>query len=103
MSPVPPGSNQFDVAILGTGVGGSIIGAALARNGARVLMVERGSHPRFAIGEATIPETTILFRILAQRFGVPELGYLSNYQSVRTHVSAACGVKRNFSFCYHQP
>lgn len=94
---------QFDVAILGTGLGGTVVGAALARQGARVLLVESSAHPRFAIGESTIPETTIQFRILAERYGVPELANLSNFQSLRSRVSAACGVKRNFSFAYHRP
>lgn len=104
MSLDPKSSNaRYDVAILGTGLGGTILGAALARNGARVILLEQGSHPRFAIGESTIPETTILFRILAQRYSVPELAHLSNFQSVRSFVSSACGVKRNFSFAYHRP
>ncbi|WP_437587473.1 NAD(P)/FAD-dependent oxidoreductase [Sorangium sp. So ce1000] len=96
-------NGKYDVAILGTGIGGTIMGAALARNGARVLLLEQGSHPRFTIGESTIPETTIMFRVLAQRYGVPEIAYLSNYQGVRTFVSSGCGVKRNFSFAYHRP
>ncbi len=94
---------KYDVAILGTGIGGTIMGAALARGGARVLLLEQGTHPRFTIGESTIPETTIMFRVLAQRYKVPEFAYLSNYQSVRKHVSSSCGVKRNFSFAYHRP
>jgi FADH2 O2-dependent halogenase len=104
MQPNQPKSNgTYDVAVLGTGIGGTILGAALARNGARVLLLEQGSHPRFAIGESTIPETTIMFRVLAQRYRVPEFAYLSNYQNIRTHVSSGCGIKRNFSFAYHRP
>jgi len=96
------GEQDFDVAILGTGISGSILGAILARGGVRVLMIERGSHPRFAIGESTIPETTALLGILARRYQVPEIAHLSNFQAVRRHVSAACGIKRNFSFLYHR-
>jgi tetracycline 7-halogenase / FADH2 O2-dependent halogenase len=99
----PRSNEKYDVAILGTGIGGTIVGAALARGGARVLMVEQGTHPRFTIGESTIPETTIMFRVLAQRYQVPEFAYLANYQNVRTFVSSNCGVKRNFSFAYHRP
>jgi FADH2 O2-dependent halogenase len=96
-------NGTYDVAILGTGIGGTIMGAALARGGARVLLLEQGTHPRFTIGESTIPETTIMFRILAQRYQVPEFEYLSNYHNVRAFVSSGCGVKRNFSFAYHRP
>jgi FADH2 O2-dependent halogenase len=93
---------QFDVAILGTGISGNLLGAILARNGVKVLMIERGSHPRFTIGESTTPETTALLGILAQRYAVPEVAHLSNFQSIRRHVTAACGIKRNFSFVYHR-
>jgi FADH2 O2-dependent halogenase len=98
-----PSPDDVDVAILGTGIGGTILGAILARNGARVVLVERGSHPRFAIGESTIPETTMLLRLMAQRYGVPEIGDLANHNGVRARVSSACGVKRNFTFVYHRP
>lgn len=94
--------NQFDVAILGTGVGGTMLGTILARQGVKVLLLEQGVHPRFAIGESTIPETTILMRLIAKRYSVPEIAYLCNHQQVRTHISSGCGVKRNFSFCYHR-
>lgn len=93
---------NFDVAILGTGIGGTLLGAILARHGVKVVLFEQGSHPRFAIGESTIPETTILLRLIARRYGVPEIAHLCNFQQVRTHVSSGCGVKRNFSFCYHR-
>jgi FADH2 O2-dependent halogenase len=93
----------YDVAILGTGIGGTLLGAILAANGQDVLLLEQGVHPRFTIGESTIPETTVLLRLMAKRYGVPEIANLCNFNSVRTRVSAACGVKRNFSFHYHRP
>jgi FADH2 O2-dependent halogenase len=94
--------NQFDVVILGSGIGGTLLGTILARNGVRVLIIEKDTHPRFAIGESTIPETTQMFSVLAKRYSVPELENLSNFQNVRNAVSSACGIKRNFSFIYHQ-
>src|ERR1044071_1627517 len=104
MQPEQQDSNRkYDVAILGTGIGGTLMGAALARNGARVLLLEQGSHPRFTIGESTIPETTIMFRLRGQRYNVREFASLSNFQNVRTYVSSSCGVKRYFSFAYPRP
>jgi tetracycline 7-halogenase / FADH2 O2-dependent halogenase len=94
--------DKFDVVILGSGIGGTLLGAILARNGVKVLILEQSTHPRFAIGESTVPETTQMFGILAKRYGVPEIEKLSNYQNVRTSVSSACGIKRNFSFIYHR-
>lgn len=95
-------SSSFDVAILGTGIGGTILGAMLARHGLRVLLLESQTHPRFAIGESTIPETTFYFRLLARRYGVPEIGYLSSHQKISRFVGSSHGVKRNFSFVWHE-
>jgi tetracycline 7-halogenase / FADH2 O2-dependent halogenase len=97
-----PADRGYDVAILGAGIGGTLLGAILARQGLEVLLLEQGSHPRFAIGESTIPETTILLRLMAKRYDLPEIGYLSNFNSIRAHVGSGCGVKRNFSFVYHR-
>lgn len=94
---------NYDIAILGGGIGGALLGAILSANGRRVVLIESGVHPRFAIGESTIPETTILLRLMAERFNVPELAHLCSYHSVRANVSCNCGVKRNFSFHYHRP
>lgn len=96
-------NRKFDVVILGTGIGGTILGAILAKHGLDVLLIEQGVHPRFAIGESTIPETTFLFRALAARYGVPEIANLSTFTRLRKHVGASHGVKRNFSFVYHRP
>ncbi len=96
-------AHRYDVAIVGGGIGGSTLGAILARHGVDVLLLEGGSHPRFAIGESTIPETTLLLRVLAMRYGVPELAFLSTYGTTLKHVSSGCGVKRNFSFFHHSP
>ncbi len=95
-------AGSFDVAVIGGGIGGTLLATILARNGVRVLVVEGGSHPRFTIGESTTPETTVGIRVLAYRYGVPELKHLSNYAGVRKHLPATSGVKRNFSFVHHR-
>jgi FADH2 O2-dependent halogenase len=92
----------YDVAILGSGLGGSALAAILARQGQRVLLLEKGAHPRFAVGEAMLPQSSMLLWILGERFGVPEIQHLSNSLSIRQHVSSACGVKRTIGFLYHE-
>jgi tetracycline 7-halogenase / FADH2 O2-dependent halogenase len=92
----------FDIAIVGSGIGGTLLASILARQGVQVLLIEAASHPRFAIGESSIPETTFGMRVLARRYGVPEIENLATHGAVRRHVSPACGVKRNFGFVHHR-
>ncbi|EFC82347.1 NAD(P)/FAD-dependent oxidoreductase [Parafrankia sp. EUN1f] len=93
---------DYSVAILGSGIAGSTLANILARHGHSVVLIDSGTHPRFALGESTIGETTYLLKLLAKRFDVPELGHVSSFEGVRRHVSSACGVKRNFGFVYHR-
>lgn len=93
---------EYDVIILGTGIGGTMLGALLARNKLRVLMLDSETHPRFAIGEATTPDTNFRLKLLALKYGLPEISFLSAFQPLRDFVSPACGVKRAFSFLYQR-
>jgi FADH2 O2-dependent halogenase len=96
------GNDVYDVAILGTGIGGTTLGAILARHGLNVLLVEEAAHPRFAIGESTVPETTMIFRLLSERYDVPEIRHMASHQETLRNISSSCGVKRNFTFLYHR-
>ncbi len=44
-----------DVIVLGAGFAGSMIALVLHQLGRRVVLVERGRHPRFALGESSTP------------------------------------------------
>ena len=68
---------DVDVVVLGSGIGGSTVAAILAKQGVRVALVDAAVHPRFALGESTIGETSFLLRQMAARWGVPELGLVS--------------------------
>lgn len=94
-------SDHYDVAILGSGLGGSMLACILAKHGVRTLMIEAATHPRFTIGESLIPETGIRLRILGEKYGVPEIGWIGSFHSLRDKISSNCGVKRSFSFMYH--
>jgi FADH2 O2-dependent halogenase len=94
---------RYEVAILGAGIAGSMLAAVLARNGLRVLLVDAGLHPRFAVGESTIPYTSALVRLISARYGVPEIAALATYEDIRDKVSRNCGLKKNFGFVYHRP
>jgi FADH2 O2-dependent halogenase len=92
----------FDVAILGSGIAGSMMAAILARHGKTVLMIDQGEHPRFALGESTVPHTSMMMRIIADRFDVPEIKHCADFNSIQAHVTRSCGIKRNFGFVYHR-
>jgi tetracycline 7-halogenase / FADH2 O2-dependent halogenase len=93
----------FDVVILGTGFSGSILGAILARHGYKVLLIDEKEHPKFAIGEATIPQTTMMMRAIADRYNVPEIGDCSTFEGMHQYVTSHCGIKTNFGFVYQKP
>ncbi len=95
-------SERFDVAILGAGIGGTMLAAILARQGKSVLVLEKGSHPRFAVGEALLPQSTLWMWIMAQRFDVPEIQHLTRTSSIHEHVGPTCGIKRALGFLYHE-
>ncbi|GGO95492.1 NAD(P)/FAD-dependent oxidoreductase [Wenjunlia tyrosinilytica] len=97
-----PGKPQYDVAVLGSGLAGSTLAACLARNGAKVLILDAGTHPRFAIGESTIPYTSMMMRLVSERYGVPEIKWLTTFEAVQAKISTNSGVKRNFGFLYHR-
>lgn len=95
--------NHFDVIIIGSGMSGSQMGAILAKEKFRVLIVEESSHPRFTIGESSIPETSLMNRIIGDRYGIPELNNITSFYSTFRSVASSTGIKRNFGFVFHRP
>ena len=66
-------SADFDLVIIGSGFGGSILSMVARRLGLKVLLAEKGSHPRFAIGESTSPLTNLILEQLADAYDLPFL------------------------------
>ena len=93
---------MYDVAVLGSGIAGSTLAAILGRQGFRVLLLEKGTHPRFAVGEAMQPQSSMLMWILGERFDVPEIANISSTEKILTRVTRNCGVKKTFGFLYHE-
>lgn len=96
-------TTHVEAMVLGSGIGGSSVAAILARQGVSVAMIDAARHPRFALGESTIGETSFLMRLLALRYDVPELARVSTSRGIRDHASRRCGIKTNFGFVYHRP
>src|ERR1700716_2013995 len=61
----------YDIAVVGSGFGGSLLGMIARRLGHSVILLEKGQHPRFAIGESSTPLSNILLEQLAARFDLP--------------------------------
>lgn len=95
-------TTKYDVAIIGSGIGGSTLAAVLARNGLNVIVFEGGTHPRFTIGESMILETSEAMRALAEFYDIPELAYYSS-ENFYPYIGTSHGVKRHFSFVHHTP
>ncbi|MDA8017581.1 MAG: FAD-dependent oxidoreductase [Thermoanaerobaculia bacterium] len=95
--------NRFDVAILGGGFAGSILARCLAAEGARVLLVEKALHPRFALGESTTPLANFALERLAGRYGFSDLHSLAAWGRWQQALpELRHGRKRGFSFYGHQ-
>ena len=95
---------EADVAIVGSGFAGSLAALALLKRGRRVTLIERGRHPRFAIGESSTPLANLLIEELADRYDLPRLRAFSKWGTwQRTRPDVACGLKRGFTFFFHQP
>ena len=91
-----------DVLVVGAGFSGAITAMALARQGKRVALVERGTHPRFAIGESSTPLANLLLEDLADRYGLDRLRPFSKWGTwQRERPEVGCGLKRGFSFFFH--
>src|SRR5262245_55512321 len=72
------------------------------RLGYRVILIERGRHPRFAIGESASPLAGVLIEQLADRYDLPRLRPLSAFGTwQRAYPEVVCGLKRGFTYFKH--
>ena len=93
---------DFDLAIVGSGFSGSLLAMIVLRLGRSVILLERGQHPRFAIGESSTPLANLLLEELARRYDLPEVLPLTKWGTWQAkHPEIACGLKRGFTFYHH--
>src|SRR5215472_10398285 len=103
-SSIPGMRIEADVAIVGAGFAGSLTALALRSRGHRVVLVERGRHPRFAIGESSTPLANLLLEELADKYDLPQVRPFSKWGTwQRSRPDVAGGVKRGFTFYFHRP
>jgi tetracycline 7-halogenase / FADH2 O2-dependent halogenase len=94
--------SSADIAIIGSGFAGSLTALALRSLGYSVVLLERGRHPRFVIGESSTPLANLLLEELSDRYGLTRVRPLSKWGTwQRHHPEIGCGLKRGFSFFRH--
>jgi FADH2 O2-dependent halogenase len=93
---------MYDVIIVGSGMAGTMLGSILSRHDLNVAILDAGKHPRFTIGEATLRETTMMMKLMADRFDVPELAHTSSYVAVTENIGVGSGMKRSIGYAYHR-
>lgn len=96
-------SQTFDLAVVGSAFAGSLTAMIARRLGRSVVLLERGRHPRFAIGESSTPLANLLLERLAQRHGLPVIAQFAKWGSWQAaHPDIGCGLKRGFTFYHHE-
>jgi FADH2 O2-dependent halogenase len=76
----------------------------LAVLGYDVTLLERGRHPRFAIGESTTPLANLSLERLARRYSLPDCYQLAAHGRWLAHFpDLRRGLKRGFTFYRHHP
>ncbi|HWC75226.1 MAG TPA: tryptophan 7-halogenase [Gemmatimonadales bacterium] len=90
------------VAIVGSGFAGSLLARILAVQGHDVVLLERGTHPRFAIGESSTPLANLSLERLARRYGLDDCYDLAAHgRWVARFPELRRGLKRGFTFYRH--
>ncbi len=94
---------DVDIAIIGAGFGGSLAALLAHQIGRSVVLLDRGKHPRFAIGESTTPIANLVLETLAGRYNLPWLKPFANYASWKAaYPDIPVGLKRGFSYFHHR-
>lgn len=73
-SRIPAEPIECDVLVIGGGPAGSTVGARLAQQGYKVVVLEKEHHPRFHIGESLLPANLPLFEQLGVAEAVKAIG-----------------------------
>ena len=95
---------NVDVAVIGAGFSGSLLALMLHRVGKRVVLLEKGRHPRFALGESSTPLTNLALEEVARDYDLPWLTPLAEHGTwKKNYPYLPVGLKRGFTFAQHRP
>ena len=97
-------TQSCEVAIVGSGFAGSLLARVLAVLGYDVVLLERGTHPRFAIGESSTPLANLSLERIGIRYGLPDCYQLATHGRWLSHFpELRRGLKRGFTYYRHHP
>jgi FADH2 O2-dependent halogenase len=94
---------RYDVAIVGSHLATGLLGAVLARHGIRVLLLDAPGDRTEPSGDSTVPYTTAVVQLLAERFNLPEVGAFAHFTDLPVEVRRASGTKASLAFLHHRP
>ena len=95
-------TQSCEIAIVGSGFAGSLLARVLAMLGYDVVLLERGTHPRFAIGESSTPLANLSLERLGVRYGLSDCYHLATHgRWLEHHPELRRGLKRGFTFYRH--
>jgi FADH2 O2-dependent halogenase len=93
-----------EIAVVGSGFAGSLLARVLAVLGYDVVLLERGTHPRFAIGESSTPLANLSLERIGIRYGLADCYQLAAHGRWLAHLpELRRGLKRGFTFYRHHP
>ncbi|MFF4761627.1 FAD-dependent monooxygenase [Streptomyces sp. NPDC001292] len=93
--------SDCDVAILGGSLAAATLATILAAHDVRVTVVDDAEPSPFPQGEMGVHAAGV-FRILAERYHVPELAHLSTVKDIHEHITPTVGAEHCHSFLYHR-
>ena len=97
------GSDRAFAIIIGSGFAATILARVLRQLKKRVVLIEKSSHPRFALGESTTPLGNLSLERLAARYRLQDLHELATWGrwlDEQPHLRR--GLKRGFTFFKHE-
>ncbi len=93
-----------EIVVVGSGFAGSLLARVLAVLGYDVVLLERGTHPRFAIGESSTPLANLSLERLGIRYGLTDCYNLATHGRWLAHFpEIRRGLKRGFTYYRHHP
>ena len=90
-------STDFDVVVIGGGPAGATAATLIAKDGHRVLLLEKEAFPRHQIGESLLPSTLDICRLLGVEEAIEQAGFVRKYGAT-WHWGSQSKIGWEFSF-----